>query len=168
MNARYRFLIGFTAVLNAVLIVFLSGLVKNLQEDIARLEEVLVTKEDLVAVSVPELTLFTEQKCTSCHTERRFAGEHNNRRAGIDAALQKMHDLPDAGLSDADMARIHASLDLMRCASCHEADKLRALALKTPQQRMDVIREMIGRPESNISPDKAADILRAYSQLVGF
>jgi hypothetical protein len=33
---------------------------------------------------------------------------------------------------------------------------------------MRIVREMIAKPNSRISPDEAARILRAYEQMVGF
>ena len=79
-----------------------------------------------------------------------------------------MSQMPDAHFSEQDMAKIHASLELLRCSQCHGADKLRTLAIKSPAERMRVIREMIAKPGSNISPDEVTRISRAYEQMVGF
>jgi hypothetical protein len=66
------------------------------------------------------------------------------------------------------MAKIHASLELFRCSQCHGTDQLRRLAIQSPAERMRIVREMIARPGSRISPDEAGRILRAYEQMVGF
>jgi hypothetical protein len=79
-----------------------------------------------------------------------------------------MHAMPDAGFTDQDMAKIHASLELLRCTQCHGRDTLRTLAIKSPTERMRIVREMIAKPRSNITPDEASRILRAYHQMVGF
>jgi hypothetical protein len=167
MDSRYQFVVGFLTVLNALLVLLLCGLVRDTRHEVNALRTVLATKQDLVNVAVPKLTFFHEEKCTGCHTERKFAGEHNV-RGQIEQAVAHMQALPDAGFTDQDMAKIHGSLDLLRCTQCHGADKLRTLAIKSPAERMRVIREMVGRPGSGISPDEVARIGKAYEQLVGF
>lgn len=167
MDSRYQFVVGFLTVLNALLVLLLCGLVRDTRHEINELRTVLATKQDLVNVAVPRLTFFHEEKCTGCHTERKFAGEHNV-RGQIEQAVAHMQALPDAGFTDQDMAKIHGSLDLLRCTQCHGADKLRSLAIKSPAERMRIIREMVGKPGSGISPDEVARIGKAYEQLVGF
>jgi len=167
MDARFRFVGGFVLLLNALLVLILCGVVMDTREEVRGLQEILATKQDLVNVAAPRLTLFAEQKCTTCHSERRFLGLHNM-RGRIQQAVAHMAALPDTKFSDEDLAKVHASLALLRCAQCHGADKLRSLALKSPEQRMQVIREMIARPGSQIGPDEADDIGRSVEQLLGF
>ncbi len=167
MDSRYQFVVGFLTILNALLVLLLCGLVRDTRHEINELRTVLATKQDLVNVAAPKLSFFHEEKCTSCHTERRFAGEHNV-RGQIEQAVAHMRALPDTGFTDQDMAKIHASLELLRCTQCHGADKLRTLAIKSPAERMRVIREMVGRPGSGITPDEVTQISRAYEQMVGF
>ncbi len=167
MDARFRFIVGLLVLVNAVLGVFLCSLIVTLQADVAQLQNVLATKEDILTVSAPRMELFHEEKCTTCHTERRFAGAHNV-RGEIEIALEHMKDKPDVALGDEDMAKIHASLTLLRCTRCHDADLLRSLALATPGARLETVRRMIPKPGSGISPDESAEILRALEQSVGF
>jgi hypothetical protein len=167
MDSRYQFVVGFLTILNALLVLLLCGLVRDTRHEINELRTVLATKQDLVNVAAPKLTFFHEEKCTGCHTERKFAGEHNM-RGEIEQAVAHMRALPDTGFTDQDMAKIHASLDLLRCTQCHGADKLRTLAIKSPADRMRIVREMVARPSSNITPDEVTRILRAYEQVVGF
>ena len=168
MDARFRFVVGFAVVFNALLVLILCGMVMNMRQDVQGLQTVLVTKQDLANVAAPKLAFFHEDKCTTCHTERRFAGPHENVRGEIEPALAHMRAMPDAGFTDQDLAKIHGSLAVLRCVQCHGADKLKLLAIKSPEQRMQIIREMIAKPESNISPDEAEAILRSYEQMVGF
>jgi len=167
MNWTFRTLLGIASILSLVLVLFLTSQVTRLRGQVADLTEVLATKDDLVRVSTPQMKFFHEEKCTSCHTERRFAGEHSS-KGQIEAALAHMKAMPDATFTEDDMAKIHSSLQLLRCASCHGEEQLRLLALKSPEQRMDVIRRMAAMPGSNISPDEAESIQRAYQQLFGF
>jgi hypothetical protein len=76
--------------------------------------------------------------------------------------------MPDAHFTDQDMAKIHASLSLLRCKSCHSEEKLRLLALKSPEERMAVIQRMALQPGSNLNPDEVESIHTSYQQLFGF
>jgi hypothetical protein len=167
MNARFRFLLGFMVVLNGILLVLISGMLVNLNSELDGLRNVLATKQDLVSVSMPEMRFFHEEKCTSCHTERRFAGDHNV-RGEIEAAVSHMQQMPDAGFTDDDVARIHSSLSLLRCTKCHGEEKLFGLALESPEERMTIIRDMIAQPGSMIGPDETQEIQRAYGEVFGF
>jgi len=168
MDARFRFVVGFVGIFNALLVIILCGVVMDTRQEVQGLKDVLATKQDLMNVAAPRLTLFHEDKCTSCHTERKFAGPHQNMPGKIDQALAHMGALPDTGFSDEEFAKIHGSLALLRCAQCHGADKLRLLAIKSPEQRMQIIREMIAKPGSKISPDEAEAISRSYEEMFGF
>jgi hypothetical protein len=66
------------------------------------------------------------------------------------------------------MAKIHSSLQLLRCATCHGEDRLRSLALKTPEERMETIQKMASKPGSNLSPDELRSIQAGFQQLWGF
>ena len=167
MDTRVRFIASFLTVVNAVLILVLCGVVVTLGDEVKELKDVLVTKQELVRIAAPQVEFFHEQKCTSCHTERRFAGSHNM-RGEIDQAIAHMAALPDTKFTQEDLGKIHASLTLLRCTQCHGADKLQSLAIETPEERMATINRMIAKPDSNISPDEAETILRSYELLSGF
>jgi hypothetical protein len=167
MDSRNRFVVVFLTVLNAFLTLLLCGLVRDTRQDVGALAQVLATKQDLVNVAAPRLTFFHEEKCTNCHSERKFAGDHNV-RGEIERAVAHMGQMPDAPFTEQETARIHASLEIFRCSQCHDVDQLRRLAIKTPAERMRIVREMIGKPGSRISPDETARILRAFEQMVGF
>jgi hypothetical protein len=167
MDKRYQFVVGLLTVLNVLLTALLCGLVRDTRQDVEALRGVLATKQDLVNVAAPRLTLFHEEKCTTCHTERRFAGPHNV-RGQIEQAVAHMSTMPDARVTKKELDRIHASLELLRCSQCHEADKLRALAIRAPAERMRTVRAMIAKPGSNITPDEVAAISKAFEQMLGF
>jgi hypothetical protein len=167
MDARFRLVIGFVVVLNALLIVILCGVVMDTRGEVRALRNVLATKQDLVNVAAPRLAFFAEKRCTTCHSERRFLGPHNV-RGEIEAALAHMRALPDTQFTDEELAEIHGSLAALRCTQCHGADKLRMLAIKSPAERMQIIQEMIAKPGSNIGPDQVEEISRSFEHLLGF
>ena len=167
MDNRYRFVVSFLLVLNTLLTGLLCGLLRDTRQDVNALRAVLASKQDLVNIAGPKLTLFHEEKCTSCHTERRFAGSHE---AGdqIERIVAQMSKLPDVHISKKDQDKIHASLELLRCSQCHGADQLRQLAIKSPAERKRTVREMVAKPGSRLTPDEVTRVLRAYEQMIGF
>jgi hypothetical protein len=167
MDNRNRFVVVFLTVLNAFLTLLLCGLVRDTRQDVVSLKSELASKQDLVNVAAPKLTFFHEEKCTTCHSERKFAGEHNI-RGQAELAVAHMGRLPDAGFTPEETARIHDSLEVFRCSQCHDTDQLRRLAIKSPSDRMRIVREMIGKPGSRISPDEAARILQSFERMIGF
>ena len=168
MDTRFRFVAGFAVVLNALLVLILCGVVMEIRDDVQGLQNVLATKQDLVNAAAPKMTFFHEDKCTGCHTERRFANPHDNARGKIEMAVAHMGAMPDTNFTEEDMAKIHGSLAALKCVQCHGADKLRTLAIKSPEQRMQIIREMIRKPGSNISQDEAESISRSFEEMIGF
>lgn len=168
MDARFRFVVGFVGLLNALLIIVLCGVVMDTRDDVQGLRDVLATKQDLINVAMPRMSFFHEEKCTTCHSERRFAGPHGNDRAHMEQALASMQAMSDTDFTDEDMARIHGSLAMLKCVQCHGTENLRKLSIKSPEERMQIIREMIAMPESNISPDEAEEINRSFEQMMGF
>ncbi len=167
MDKRYQFVVGLLTVLNVLLTALLCGLVRDTRRDVGALSAVLATKQDLVNVAAPKLTFFHEEKCTTCHTERKFAGAHNV-RGQIEKAVAHMGAMPDAPFTQQEVAKIHASLELLRCTQCHGADRLRGLAIKSSAERMRIIRDMIAKPGSSITPDEVTRISRSFEQMLGF
>jgi hypothetical protein len=167
MENRYQFVVGFLTILNAVLIVLLAGLVRDTRQDVNALRDVLASKQDLVNIAAPKLTLFHEEKCIGCHTERRFAGPHGG-QGQIEQIVAQMSKMPGAHIAKKDLDKIHASLELLRCSQCHGADQLRQLAIKSPTERMRIVREMVAKPGSRLTPDEVTRVLRAYEQMIGF
>jgi hypothetical protein len=168
MNARFRLITGLFTVANLVLVLMLCGMAVRLREDVNQLKTVLATKDDLINVSVPRMKFFHEEKCTTCHSERRFMGPHENLRGHLDQAVMQMMSQAGADISEDDFVKLHGSLVLERCRQCHGEEQLRKLAIKSPEQRMQIIREMIAKPGSDITPDEAEEINRSFEQMLGF
>lgn len=167
-EAKARIFTTFATMVIAMLVVFQISLLMHLQDEVASLKEVLATKEDVVAVRTAGVDLsFEQQKCTRCHTERRFAGEHTTEN-GLTQVIQRMGRHPDLSLSDKDVQKVHASLTLLQCASCHSSDQIKKLALLNEDQQIAKIREMQSKPGSRISPDEVKGIQESFHILVGF
>ena len=167
-DTKTRILTTFVAMATAVLVVFACSVLMSLRAEVKGLKDVLATKSDLVAVKTAGLNLSVEQgACTKCHTERRFAGEHGSKNE-ITQVIKRMEAQPDVRLTHKDMQRIHASLTLMKCATCHSSDEIKRLALMTGSEQTATIRSMQRKPTSGISPDEIEDIRDSFQLLMGF
>ena len=167
-EAKARIFTTFAIMVIAMLVVFGISLLMGLKDDVASLKGVLATKEDVVAVRTAGVDLsFAQQKCVRCHTERRFAGEHTSKNE-LMQVIQHMDSHPDMSLSDKDVQKVHASLTLLKCASCHPSDQIKKLVLLNEDQQLAKIREMQSKPGSRISPDEVKDIQESFHILLGF
>lgn len=167
MDTRLKVLMTFAVIFNAVLIVLVANQVIGLREQVRGLTQVLATKHDLGALRPARLTEALETRCTTCHSERRFAGEHGD-EAGLSATIRRMQQKAGASISPREVERIHASLTLLQCARCHSGDVLEKLALKPQAERAGLIREMQKKPGSGIRPEQVTQILRSYEMLLGY
>ena len=167
-DAKQSVVTMFLVVVIAVLVIFACSALMGLRAEVAALKDVLATKSDLVAIRTAGMDLsFEQRKCTTCHTERRFAGEHDTEN-GIIKVIKGLQKHPDVGLTRQDMDKVHASVKLLRCANCHSSDEIGKLALLSEPEQSEVIRRMQKMPGSGISPDEVDDIKRSFQLLVGF
>jgi hypothetical protein len=167
-DTRLRIITTFATLAIAVLVVFGCSVLMQLRAEVRGLNHVLATKDDLVAIRTAGVNLsFEQEKCTRCHTERRFAGEHGT-ESEITQVIHRMEMHPDVGLTHKDVERIHASLTLLKCATCHSSEQMKKLALLNEGEQVAKIRQMQRKPGSGISPDEVKDIQRSFHILVGF
>ena len=167
-DAKARIVTTFVALATAILVLFACSVLMGLRADVAALKDVLASKDDLVAVKTAGLDLsFQQRKCTTCHTERRFAGEHETKDELV-KIIKHMEEMPDMRLTDRDVEKIHSSLTLLKCATCHSSEEIKKLALMTDAEQTGTIREMQRKPGSNISPDEVQQIKDSFQLLVGF
>jgi len=109
------------------------------------------------------MTLFHEEKCTTCHTEAQFSAR--TQYPGADRARgAHMAPCPIAPFTPEETAKIHASVE--SCSVARNAtgtDRLRQLAIKSPCAVTECgsSARMIAKPGSRISPDEAGRILRS-------
>lgn len=167
-DAKARIFTTFATIVIAVLVVFACSMLMQLRAEVRSLKDTLATKSDVVAVSTASMDLsFEQQKCVRCHTERRFAGEHSTKN-GLMEVIQRMGRHPDVRLTHKDVQKVHASLTLMKCASCHSSEEIKKLALLNEGEQVAKIREMQRKPGSRVTPDEVKDIQESFHILVGF
>jgi hypothetical protein len=61
-----------------------------------------------------------------------------------------------------------AHVELLQCNSCHEERTTRKLALKSPGEQKEVIREMLVKSGSKADQEEIERLHRSYQQLLGF
>lgn len=170
MSLRVRMLIVFLLLLNTTLVVFVANMTLHLKQQVDDLDEILTTKQDLQVLHSNgngKQMMFAEDKCTRCHTERRFATVHGTEDELLQV-VRRMQRMPDAKISDGDIDKIHSSLVLLKCTRCHSAERVNQMNLMTESQQLGTIRRMQMKDGSEISPDEIERIRRAFHTLQGF
>ena len=167
-DTKARIVTTFVVLATGMLVIFACSVLMGLKADVAALKDVLATKQDLVNIKTAGMDLsFEQRKCTTCHTERRFAGEHDT-KSELAQVIRHMEQQPDVRLTHQDVQKIHSSLTLLKCRTCHSSDEIKKLALMTDAEQRATIRAMQRKPGSKISPDEVQDIKNSFQLLVGF
>lgn len=165
-------LVSFLVIVNTILIAFACNMLLNVRSEVKNLENVLATKADLqqsvIQTAGAKMLSFQEEKCTRCHTERRFAGMHGTKSELLQVVKKLEAHPPDARIGEKDLQTIHTSLTLLKCGQCHSSNMIKQLALKTEEEQLSIIKRMQEKPESEIAPDEVNDILKSFYLLLGF
>ena len=167
MNSKAMFISASVSILTAIMVMFLSAMVLDLRGEVQAFREASVTRKDLVQVRVPEMRLFAEERCTTCHSERRFLTEHES-SAELLRHVEQMAALPDVEMSPEEVKKAHASLNVLKCTQCHDTEALKVMAVKSDSERLAVINEMADKPRSMISRDDIEDINKSFERIFGF
>jgi len=147
-------------IVNLILTVMVCNMVFGLRQQMSRLGEP-ITKSDLIAVAAPTMEMSFMDKCTRCHSEKRFADVPTDE---LHLAVLQMQKLPDTNITDSDVAKIEASLALRDFS----ADTLRQMVLMPDTQRLETIGQVKNTPGSApITQEEARQILQAYKTLLG-
>ena len=159
-----KVMISFLLIVNTVLVVFLCNMVFDLRQRVDNMGDV-ATKSDLLAVAGPEIEMHFQDKCTGCHTEKRFADMPLDQ---LHRSVLRMRKQPGADIPASDVARIQASLTLFRSGIDFSEKTLGDLALMTDAQRVEAIQEL-QESAGNQSANKAEieRIVEAYKVLSG-
>jgi hypothetical protein len=165
MTLKNRLILLFFVFCNTILLVFLCNMVLSLRSDLAALKGGLATKQDLAAIKVGEAQPLLNEKCTRCHSERKFAGLHGTE---LQAALTKMEMLKDARLSAQEVDMVHASLVMERCLTCHSKDVIKTLAIKSQSEREEIIARMRQKEGSGLQEVDVQTIEKSFAQIYGF
>ncbi len=167
--SRVPTIILFVALMNAIILLTLAGVVSNLRHEVTAMREDVLTLEDLARYVAPVTSPgeFLDEKCTSCHADRRFLAEHGG-PAEVASVLQRMEALPDAHISVGDRDKIHSALLLMKCQRCHSEDIFNRMAALNKKERESTALKMWESSGTAMSRQELLEILKAYDQIQGF
>jgi len=167
MDAKIRVLLIFLIICNTLLLLFLTNLTLGTREDLTGLQTTLATKSDLMNLKQASSEDVLQQNCGRCHSESRFASFHGNEPELL-AMIQEMQSMTGSQINPNDVEKIHASLELLRCNTCHEQNRLRMLGLKSEEERKDLIGKMLEKTNSTPDREEVDRLNRSYQQLYGF
>ena len=167
MDTKFRVIFGFLLFANTLLILFLTNLTMQTRRDIGDLQAVLATKDDVLNLVAKPQTNVLEKNCTHCHAENKFSSFHGTEQDLL-AMIAHMQGKANSQINPKDVDAIHASLALLQCNSCHEDRTTRKLALKSPGEQKEVIREMLVKSGSKADQEEIDRLQRSYQQLLGF
>jgi hypothetical protein len=166
MDTLARMATGFLLMVNTVLMVLACNMLVGIRNEMKGLNDV-ATTSDVLAAAIPadHFEMPFRQKCTRCHTERRFAGMDGSPDEML-SIVRRMQGHPNADIGDDDVTKIQASLTILKCTVCHTSDRLRKLSLMNDEEQLSTIRSMHekhGGPA--ITREEARQIQEAYKQL---
>jgi cytochrome c556 len=167
MDPKMRVLVMFLLICNTLLMLFLTNLTLSTKADVADLQTTLATKSDLINLKQATDVNVLEENCSRCHAESRFASFHGS-EADLLTMIAEMQMKTGSQINPSDMDKIHASLELLQCNSCHEQSRLRMLGLKTEVEQKEIIRQMLEKSPTTTDHQDAGHVHQSYQQLYGF
>ncbi len=169
---RYRLAVAFVGGVNLILLALVTQMMLSLRGDVANLKDELVTKDELAnlasCLGPPDPAMAKlEGTCTSCHTKETFAEAHGY-DMDVHQLVTRMSQLSGANIAVDQIPTVEAALTFMKCAHCHTIDRLKELAILSPQERWDMIVKMMKEPGATISQEDAQRIRDFYGDFWGW
>ncbi len=155
-----------------ILLAFITQMLLSLQRDVAHLRDELATKDELANLAArlgpPDPAMAAlEGTCTSCHTKETFERAHGM-EIDVHELVTRMSQLSGAHIDPDEAPKVEAALTFMKCAHCHTIDRLKELAILSPQERWDMIVKMMKEPGATISQEDAQRIRDFYGDFWGW
>ncbi len=159
----------FLIMVTSIVVVFLAQLILDMRAELKDMKIALATMKTNGSDHSTTGKHFTmlEEKCTQCHSERKFAGLHGS-SSDISKVLEAMKAMPDAQLSQDDVHKIHSTLETLKCIKCHDEKTLKKLATLRPEQRSEIIEKMAEKPGSSLAPNEVKEIQDSLEKMQGF
>lgn len=169
---KYRLALAFLGSVNLILLLLVTQMMLSIHRDVTHLKDELVTKDELANLAVslgpPDPAMAKlEGTCTSCHTKETFAEAHGY-DMDVTQLVTRMNQISGAHIAADEIPRVEAALTFMKCAHCHTIDRLKELAILSPQERWDMIVKMMKEPGATISPEDAQRIRDFYGDFWGW
>lgn len=155
-------------IVTAVVVVFMAQILLDVRAEILEVKAALkkMEEERIKRVTFQPFRPLQEN-CTDCHNERKFMGIHGG-EAEIGNIIKFMDQMPDVHLSPQDVQKIHGSLELLKCAKCHDEDQLNLLGTMSASRQREIIEKMSKKSGAEILPEDVDKIQRALLEIQGF
>jgi hypothetical protein len=169
---RWRMLASFLGAVNLILLIFVTQMLVTLQDDVMHLRDELATKEELANLATrigpPDPAMAAlEGTCTDCHTKETFEKAHGM-EIDVHSLVTRMSQLSGAAIDPEAVPKVEAALTFMKCAHCHDIDRLKEMAILSPQERWNMIVRMMKEPGATISQEDAQRIRDFYGDFWGW
>ena len=128
-----RFIVGVAVLLNLILVVLLIQQVSSVRSEIAQLSDRLASKQDVAMLRPIRVRQILNERCSSCHTERRFAATLEKGPGGSAALVKRMQAHLGADIPDDELAQIESALLVFRCTACHGEGVINRVILMPPR-----------------------------------
>jgi hypothetical protein len=158
----------FLTVVTLIVVVFVAQILIKMQDELSGLkaEIALLTQEPVTAVDFAPFAPLDEN-CTQCHSERRFMGMHGS-ETDIQSIVDHMEMQADLALSPEDVDRVHAAMNLLKCAECHDEAALKKFAALNTSAQQKVLKRMETIPGSILANGDLSAIQRSVRTIQGF
>lgn len=159
---------GLAVLLNLILTVLLLDQVTRTRGEVDALKAELASKQDIAMLRPIRVREILQQRCESCHTERRFAASWDMDPTEVLTTIQRMRSHPGGEkIPGEEVLRIEAALILFRCTSCHQESVLSRLVLMPAKERTRFLRGKVAMPGSGFRADQAGVVIQAFELLAG-
>lgn len=171
-GARWRMLASFLGAVNLILLVFVTQMLVSLESEVSNLRNELATKQELANLATrigpPDPAMAAlEGTCTDCHTKETFEQAHGM-EIDVHSLVTRMSQLSGANIGPDEAPKAEAALTFMKCAHCHSMDRLKELAILSPEERWEMIVRMMKEPGATISQEDAQRIRDFYGDFWGW
>jgi hypothetical protein len=157
---------GVAVLVNLVLSILLLDQIGRTREEVARLREVLATKQDVAMLKPVRVDEILEERCERCHTTRRFAALADMSSSEVLTTIQRMRTHPGADIPADEVREIEAALLVFRCTTCHDEAVLSQMALMPSEERIRFLRAKVAMPSSGFRPDQVGELIDAFQVLL--
>lgn len=166
MISGARIVVALVVLANLILTVALLSQVREVRQTVAKLPADLATKRDVAALRPLPIRQILTENCVGCHTARKLGNAVSLDPVELRRTVERMQSHPGADITEAEMGRIVASMQVLRCARCHDEATVNMMVLKTQPERIATIRRMAALPGSGVRPDQVATIAQAFDTLL--
>ena len=158
----------FIALLNAVLVIFLAQMTVNVRQQVSGLEKQLDRIEDLSqhVQQVRSPGEYLEERCGTCHTERRYLGASGVTDA--EKLIERMNAFPDAHIAVEERDNLYGALKMMKCQRCHTDEVFSRLAMLNSKEHSTTILRMWEHAGTELSRQEVVEALKAFERLQEF